>query len=64
MGLLLSIWAHHQEPAEPDLLDKIQNQLDAVFGLGPGILVVLFGLVIVLIPVSVLGFYYVQRRRF
>ena len=63
MNLLLSILPHHSEAADPDLLEKIKHQMDAIFGVGPGLLVVIFGLVIALIPVSIMVFYVLQRRR-
>ena len=63
MNLLLSILTHHGDPADPDLLEQIKHQLDSIFGVGPGLLVVIFGLLIALIPVSIMVFYVLQRRR-
>jgi len=60
---LLDLLSHHGEAADPYLLEKIKHQLDVIFGVGPWPLLVLFGLTIVLIPISIIGFYRFQRRR-
>ena len=61
--MLLRILAHHQEAADPDLLEAIKHRLDAIFGLGPLTIVIVLGLVIVAIPVGILVFSAWQRRR-
>ena len=61
--ILLSLLAHHSESGDPDLLDWIKDQLDAIFGLGPLLIVVVLGLVMVAIPAGILVAYLAQRRR-
>ena len=63
MGTLLSILAHHSEPADPELLEWIIHQLDALLGVGPVAMVVALGLVIVAIPVSIMVAYLALRLR-
>ena len=63
MGTLLSILAHHSEPADPELLEWIIHQLDALLGVGPIAMVVALGLVIVAIPVSIMVAYLALRFR-
>ncbi len=63
MAPLLAILAHHEEVADPAVLEKVKHQLDAILGLGGGASVALFGLILLLIPVSILAFYYHYRRR-
>ena len=61
--ILWSIVAHHSESADPDLLEWIKSRLDHLLNLGPWAVVALVGLIILLIPVSVVTMYLVQRRR-
>jgi len=58
-----SIAAHHSESADPDLLQWIKSRLDHLLHLDPWAVVVLVGLFMLLIPVSVVTLYLVQRRR-
>ena len=44
-------------------MDWIKHQLDATLGLGPLLIVIVLGLVMVLIPTTILVVYLVQRRR-
>ncbi|MEK7806137.1 MAG: hypothetical protein AAB528_00235 [Chloroflexota bacterium] len=62
-AILLSLAGHHGEPADPDLLDWIKNQLDHLLNLGPWTIVGVLASLIVAIPLSVLVFYVVQQRR-
>ncbi|HJO83820.1 MAG: hypothetical protein QGG34_03705 [SAR202 cluster bacterium] len=59
--LLLSALAHHGEPIDPELMDWIRHQIDAIFGLGPEAIVLLLGFLIVLAPIVVLAVYARQR---
>ena len=59
----LPMLTHHAEAADPELLGWIKHQLDAMFGLGPLLIVIVLGLVIVAIPAAILMAYAVQRRR-
>ena len=61
--MLLSILAHHSEPADPKLLEWIIHQVDALLGVGPVAMVVALGLVIVAIPVAIMAVYLALRFR-
>ena len=61
--MLLSILAHHSEPGDPELLEWLVHQLDAMLGVGPVAMVVALGLVIVAIPVAIMVFYLALRLR-
>ena len=61
--MLLFILAHHPESADPDLLDWIKHQLDSILGLGPWLVVIILGLIVVAIPAVILAVYVTQRRR-
>ncbi len=63
MIAILSIWAHHEEVADPAVLEKVKHQLDAILGLGGGASAALFGAILLFIPVSILVFYYLYKRR-
>ena len=63
MAPLLSVLAHHEEVADPAVLEKVKHQLDAILGLGGGASAALFGIILLLIPLSILAFYYFYRRR-
>ena len=60
--ILLSILTHHGEAADPDLLEWIKSRLDHLVDLGPWTIVILLGMLILAIPLSVVGFYIMQRR--
>lgn len=62
-ALFLSIAAHHSEPADPDLLEWIKDRLDHIFDLGPWTAVAALALIILLIPASIVIFYFIQQRR-
>ncbi len=62
MGLLWML-AHHPDAGDPDHLEWIKRQLDAVLGLGPLVVVLVLGVVILSIPTVILVAYVVQRRR-
>ena len=63
MAPLLSVLAHHEEVADPAVLEKVKHQLDAILGLGGGASAAFFGIILLLIPVSILAFYLFYRRR-
>ena len=60
---LLSVASHHGEAADPDLLEWIKGTLDHLLGVGPWVVIILLGLVILFIPLSVVVFYLVQQWR-
>jgi hypothetical protein len=55
--------AHHSEPGDPDLLEWIRHQIDAVLCLGPLYIVVLLGIVILAIPLGIAALFFLNRRR-
>ena len=61
--ILWSIVAHHPGSADPDLLEWIKSRLDQLLHLDAWAVVALLGLMLLLIPVSVVTLYLVQRRR-
>jgi len=62
MSLYLFILAHHSETADPDLLERIKDQLDSIFGLGAVVMVAILGVVIIAIPTVIFLLYMNQRR--
>ena len=64
MQILWSIAAHHSDAADPDLLEWIKNRLDHLLNLEAWAVVALLGFILLLIPVSVVTLYLVQRRRY
>ena len=62
-SFLLSALAHHSEPGDPVLLGWIQDQIDAIIGLGDLAIVVILGAVVVAIPIGILATYLLQRVR-
>lgn len=63
MAPILAILVHHEEVADPAVLEKVKHQLDAILGLGGGASAALFGIILLLIPVSILAFYYFYWRK-
>jgi hypothetical protein len=61
--ILLSALAHHGEPGDPVLLQWINDQVNAILGLGDLAMVAVFGAVIVAIPIGIFGFLALQRLR-
>ncbi len=61
--IIWSIAAHHSEAGDPDLLAWIKSRLDQLLHLDAWAVVALLGLILLLIPVSVVTLYLVQRRR-
>ena len=60
--MLGSILAHHQEPADPDLLEWLRHEIDALSNLGPLALVIPIGALAVAIPMAILVVYALHRR--
>ena len=44
-------------------MEWIKRQLDSIFGLGPVLVIIVLGLVLVAIPTAIALAYVVQRRR-
>ena len=61
--MLPSVLAHHSEPGDPTLLEWIQDQIDGILGLGPDVIVIALGLLIVAIPAAIVGLFVVQSMR-
>ena len=55
--------AHHGEPGDPVLLGWINDQIDAILGLGDMAMVAVFGAVIVAIPAGIAIFFALHRVR-
>ena len=53
---------HHEAPGDPTLMIWIKEQMDHVLGLEAEAMVVLFGLMVLVIPVGILVAYALQRR--
>ncbi len=60
--MLSSILAHHQEPADPVLLDWLRDRIDALSNVGPLALVIPIGVLTVAIPMAILVVYALHRR--
>ena len=61
--ILLSALAHHGEPGDPVLLQWLNDQIDAILGLGDFAMVAILGAVVVAIPIGIFGFLAFQRLR-
>ncbi len=55
--------AHHGEPGDPTLFHWIQDRIDSIFGVGPALIVVVLGIVIVAVPVGIMAMFLLQRAR-
>jgi hypothetical protein len=62
-GILGWVNAHHGDAADPDLMGWIKHRLDDLVGLEPWVIVAVLSLLMVAIPVSIMLFYAIQRRR-
>ena len=58
----MPVLLHHSEPADPTLLAWIRDQIDALLGVGPPVLVIGLGVVIVALPVAI-GVAAMRQRR-
>ena len=61
--ILESIRPHQGEPGDPELLEWIKHLIDSVVGVGPAVIVVALGLIIVAIPVAIMVIFWAQRAR-
>ncbi len=61
--ILLSALTHHGEPGDPVLLQWINDQINAILGLGDLAMVAILGAVVVAIPIGIFGFLALQRLR-
>jgi hypothetical protein len=62
-SILGSLAGHHGESVDPDLFERIKDLLDSLPGVGPWTIVAGLGLLILLMPLSVVVFYLLQQRR-
>ncbi len=53
---------HHGEPADPVLLGWLQHKIDSILNLGPGAAALLFGAIILLIPILILVFFWLNAN--
>lgn len=49
----MGVRAHHSEPTDSELLEWLTHTLDSILGLGPLLMVVLIGVVVLLIPLAI-----------
>lgn len=62
-GVLLSVLAHHGEPADPVLIEWIKHRIDSIIGLGAGGMVIILTILICLIPITLVGILLIQKIR-
>ena len=58
-----SVAAHHGEAVDPELMERIKDLMDHLLGTGPWAVVAGLGLLILLMPLSIVALYLVQQRR-
>lgn len=49
----MGIRAHHSEPTDSELLEWLTHTVDSVLGLGPVVMVVLIGVVVIALPLAI-----------
>ncbi|MQG76462.1 MAG: hypothetical protein FI703_03935 [SAR202 cluster bacterium] len=54
---------HHEAPGDPTLMEWIKERMDSVIGLEAEAMVVIFGLMVLVIPLGILVAYRLQRPR-
>lgn len=60
----LGVFAHQGEPGDPILMEWIRNQIDVIFNLGSGVIVLGLGAFVIAIPIIIiLVFFLAQRGR-
>ncbi len=62
-GLLLRLTAHHDDIVDPDFLLWLKARLDHLITLDSWVMVVILGLVVLIIPAAIVGFYLYQQWR-
>jgi len=60
---LLGIFAHQGEPGDPVLLEWIRHQIDTIFNLGPGAIVLGLGAFVVVLPIVIILVFLLAQRR-
>ena len=63
LAFLWSIAGHHSEAVDPELLEWIKDRMDHILNLEPWTIVIGLAILILLIPVSIIGFYLFQQTR-
>ena len=53
MGALFHLVLHHAESVDPELIDAIRHQIDAILGADALVIAIVLGLVIVALPLAV-----------
>tara|TARA_A100001037_G_scaffold201146_1_gene179854 strand:+ start:2073 stop:2258 length:186 start_codon:yes stop_codon:yes gene_type:complete len=61
MPWLTKTLAHHSEPIDPALWDWLSAQINHLIGISSGVMVALFGALIIVLPIAILV---MARRRF
>lgn len=54
---------HHAEAVDPDLVDRIRHEIDAITGFEPSTIVLLIGLLIVIFPIAMLTLFALRMHR-
>ncbi len=58
----LGIFAHQGEPGDPVLLEWIRHQIDTIFNLGPGVIVLGLGAFVVVLPIIIIIVFLLSQR--
>ena len=58
----LALPLHHDEPADPTLLEWVKVLLDHLIGGDPWLMALLLGILILMLPVAAVVFYWTQDR--
>ena len=59
----MTVPLHHEAPADPVLMEWIKEKIDQLISQDPGVLVAIFGTVLVSIPIVILLVYLLQRKK-
>ena len=59
----MRVLQHHADPIDPTLADWLRDEIDALLGLEPGIMVLLLGALVVAFPLGLAVLVLVQRHR-
>ena len=60
--MMITKFLHHEAPGDPTLFKWIMERVDHFLRLDAAVLVVIFGLLIVAIPASVIGLYILKIK--
>ena len=60
--MLLSVLPHHGEPGDPQLMEWIMHQLNAMLGVGPAAMAIGLGILILAILAAIVAFFLLKAR--